>query len=190
MIKYDQLISGGKDSDGDCFRACIATVLQLPIETLPNWHDNMWFLKWDNWLHERGLGITVHSFYYGVDGYWIASVKSQNYKDTTHAVVMNDEKLFHDPSPVKKFKSISDDDILASYHIGLTNIDKLIQTEIAEAERRAGKAFGGCTKCYGKGYSTSISYNAGGGKKWRKPLINYCTCERGKQLEQLTEIEV
>lgn len=137
MIKYDQLISGGKDSDGDCFRACIATVLQLPIETLPNWHDNMWFLKWDNWLHERGLGITVHSFYYGVDGYWIASVKSQNYKDTTHAVVMNDEKLFHDPSPVKKFKSISDDDILASYHIGLTNIDKLIQTEIAEAERRA-----------------------------------------------------
>jgi len=72
----------------------------------------------------------------------------------------------------------------------MDTIVEFIQTEIAEAERRAGKAFGGCTKCYGKGYSTSISYNAGGGKKWRKPLINYCTCERGKQLEQLTEIEV
>ena len=87
------------------------------------------------------------------------------------------------------YKSVSGVD----YELAEESVDdlmQLIQTEIAEAERRAGKAFGGCTKCYGKGYSTSISYNAGGGKKWRKPLINYCTCDRGEQLEQLTEIEV
>ena len=125
MKKYEQLISGGKDSMGDCFRACMATVLQLPIELLPNWHDNMWFLKWDEWLHERGLGITINSKYYGVEGFWIASVNSQNYPDTTHAIVMYDEAVFHDPSPLKKFTEVTYDEILVSYHIELTDISKL-----------------------------------------------------------------
>lgn len=141
MKKYDQLISG--DVDGDCFRACMATVLQIPIDTLPNWHDNQWFLKWDKWLHERGLGITVHSSYFGVDGLWIASVKSQNYEDITHAIVMNDEDVFHDPSPLKKYKEIDTDDIGVSYHIELTDISKfnkqLIESAITEAREQITK---------------------------------------------------
>lgn len=39
------------------------------------------------------------------------------------------------------------------------------------------KAFGGCTKCYGKGYST---VTVDGGTK-----VNTCVCDRGKQMDKL-----
>lgn len=43
----------------------------------------------------------------------------------------------------------------------------------------ASKAFGGCTKCYGKGYSTQG--HAG------RMQIHLCKCERGKQLERVMD---
>jgi len=60
------------------------------------------------------------------------------------------------------------------------------------------KACGGCKKCYGKGYGTSISFigntddfetRRAGVKPFRiqQPLIVYCTCPRGKQLNKLLE---
>ncbi len=56
------------------------------------------------------------------------------------------------------------------------------------------KAFGGCLKCYGKGYATEMvgKTKAFGDfkittKVIRKPhiQINFCSCERGKQLKEL-----
>jgi len=41
------------------------------------------------------------------------------------------------------------------------------------------KAFGGCEKCYGKGYATQIRGEEMG--------VNTCTCERGKQIDSLLE---
>lgn len=48
----------------------------------------------------------------------------------------------------------------------------------------AKKAFGGCEKCYGKGYSTQIVVRTGG-----KILTNYntCVCARGKQVDAMLE---
>lgn len=59
------------------------------------------------------------------------------------------------------------------------------------------KAFGGCRKCYGKGYSTE---RVGGASEFsdfgppKKVVVegphvrmNFCTCERGKQLKKLVE---
>ncbi len=60
-----------------------------------------------------------------------------------------------------------------------TFIDKLI------------KAFGGCTKCYGKGYATVRETVSGGGDFEDKPFYEVldpmitCTCDRGKQLDKL-----
>lgn len=45
------------------------------------------------------------------------------------------------------------------------------------AIEKTAKAFGGCRKCYGKGYSTQ---KIGG-----KVRINTCVCDRGIQLDQL-----
>lgn len=68
----------------------------------------------------------------------------------------------------------------------------------ARARDETAKAYGGCTKCYGKGYATVIEYASGfdtdtdigspGGKvSYRKPPIRYCTCDRGKQLERIQQ---
>lgn len=63
-----------------------------------------------------------------------------------------------------------------------------ITTLISETE----KAFGGCKKCYGKGYATTLQFaesaeDFGGEITERRklPLIRFCSCERGKQLKTL-----
>lgn len=71
-------------------------------------------------------------------------------------------------------------------------IRKLIRTEKLKVE----KAYGGCHKCYGKGYAT---YRYGyitspdfiGDKAYVDPMqthMVYCSCDRGKQLEDLNAI--
>ncbi len=55
------------------------------------------------------------------------------------------------------------------------------------------KAFGGCTRCYGKGYATvRYGFNAHadfiGDKSYKygkKTHMEFCNCDRGKQLEEL-----
>lgn len=48
------------------------------------------------------------------------------------------------------------------------------------------KAFGSCKKCYGKGYSTEYKVTSSRlGKNVSPDSINFCSCERGKQLEQV-----
>lgn len=72
-------------------------------------------------------------------------------------------------------------------NIGHSTVDKilnLIQTSNKEIE----KAYGSCHKCYGKGYATTIDYSSGGGMTTKNPVIRYCSCERGKQLEKLNEL--
>lgn len=64
---------------------------------------------------------------------------------------------------------------------------------LLESER---KAFGNCTKCYGKGYNTQLAQMIGaedfGGDGFvEKPKVhmNFCSCERGEQLAELLESE-
>lgn len=66
----------------------------------------------------------------------------------------------------------------------LRKIEALIQTSNKEIE----KAYGSCHKCYGKGYATTIDYSTGGRMTTINPIIRYCSCERGKQLEKLNEL--
>jgi len=54
------------------------------------------------------------------------------------------------------------------------------------------KAFGGCVKCYGKGYGTTTNqYSEGDGtRKWTEQEMDFCSCDRGKQLKQLVRKKV
>lgn len=124
MKKYNQQVTS--PLIGDCFRACMATVLQLPPEVLPNDHSPGWHNIWAAFFRQFGLDLM-----YGgpkdaifMDGLWIAIVKSLNFKETTHAIVMTDSKVYHDPSNKKRYKagtylsSISKDAvILGGYHL-------------------------------------------------------------------------
>lgn len=41
------------------------------------------------------------------------------------------------------------------------------------------KAFGGCEKCYGKGYATQLMGD--------EEQVNTCVCDRGKQIDKMLE---
>lgn len=51
-------------------------------------------------------------------------------------------------------------------------------------------AYGGCIKCYGKGYATWRHGETYHGRSTNmRTEMKYCTCNRGKQLEQLVTKE-
>lgn len=124
MKKYRQQVTS--PLIGDCFRACMATVLQLPPEVLPNDHSPGFHGVWARFLQQFGL-----DFVYGgpkeaifMGGFWVASVRSLNYKENTHAIVMTGSKVYHDPSNKKRYKAGThlsglgeDAAILGGYHL-------------------------------------------------------------------------
>ena len=101
MILYKQEICD-KDN-GDCLRACIATVLQIPIKSLPNFHTDRFFLDWMKLLGNFGIELGYGKSCW-IEGYWIASVPSKNFKGVKHCIVMKGQLVFFDPSPKKKYK--------------------------------------------------------------------------------------
>lgn len=74
-------------------------------------------------------------------------------------------------------------------------IRKLIRTEKLKVE----KAYGGCRLCYGKGFSTYRYGTIGHGEPdlgdtgvYGEPItthMNFCSCDRGKQLKELVTAE-
>lgn len=73
-----------------------------------------------------------------------------------------------------------------------TEIKDLYQERDRIAREDERKAFGGCTNCYGKGYSTVKNFTVGhedfGGEGFRRENspMRFCTCDRGEQLKGLT----
>lgn len=106
MKKYRQKISDPKI--GDCFRACMATLLQLAPEVLPNDSSPAWHRNWQNYLGQFGLGLSYSNRAdqpIWLSSPWIASVKSLNYKGVTHAILMHQGGVvLHDPSSKKRYK--------------------------------------------------------------------------------------
>jgi hypothetical protein len=119
---FQQLVDHEK---GDCWRCCIASILELPAEAVPNFvgEQEIKFGKMacdlaKRWLNERGLTLLecrskpfdALNWFYLPGVYCIASVPSQRFEKTSHAVVAQwqtdpeDEyvtrfKIVHDPSP-------------------------------------------------------------------------------------------
>jgi len=91
---------------GDCFGACIASLLELPIEVIPNDHSEAWFSIQKMFLEQFGLSMTFHNRQSPIwsDSPWIASVKSKNYANTTHAIIMQGSEVLFDPSTKPGYK--------------------------------------------------------------------------------------
>ena len=103
MQKNKQLVVDKEK--GDCFRACLTSILELPNDPkLPNCDDIEWLNKWHSFLYDFGLTLAFEQKACWRQGYWIASVKSKNYADTTHAIVMQGSKVAFDPSTKKRYR--------------------------------------------------------------------------------------
>lgn len=107
MKPVDQTIFGNKK--GNCFAACVASLLNLPLEEVPNfcadYTDETWWNAFRSWLHKRKLEAFFFEFGDSFDEapmhgdfLWIASGKSPR-GDFLHSTVYKGKKLEHDPHP-------------------------------------------------------------------------------------------
>lgn len=101
----------GPDPPGDCFQASLASILELPLDGVPNrdakdWADYM--LEVFEFLNTLDLfmlevaweDIRVNSAnFMGFPSYWIDGGTTR--RGTQHSVVMEQDSLAHDPHPSK-----------------------------------------------------------------------------------------
>jgi hypothetical protein len=122
---YQKVFDAGK---GDCWRACIASVLELDVDSVPNFVGDSDHSKGiiaedlaKKWLAERGLFIievflydrewdlAIH-WHYLLNSFCIMSVPSQRFPGGSHAVVGQfvresggtELRIVHDPNPANE----------------------------------------------------------------------------------------
>jgi len=97
---------------GNCMRACLASMLEIDIDSIPAIEDmsnEEWFGEFCKWLDSVGLeyeGMKNNptSFdldnYEGIDGYMMVGGKSpRQHVKAGHGVVFNKSEFVHDPHP-------------------------------------------------------------------------------------------
>lgn len=111
MKPVDQTTFGAKE--GNCFAACLASVLELPIEKVPNFCvSSDWQRLCNAWLAQFGLMFFEAHWSEGAPPelwrhpviqpgqLWIATGPAErDGQKLHHAVVMRGARMVHDPNP-------------------------------------------------------------------------------------------
>ena len=91
---------------GNCWQAAVASILELPLEKVPDiqtYDDDMvWFDKFREWLEQYGLGAIglATGGNITLQGYHLIECKSTTLKNgELHVVVGLNGEVVHDPSP-------------------------------------------------------------------------------------------
>lgn len=99
-MKPDQTTFG--HPGGNCFSACVASLLELPIDVVPYFMEPKdWFSGFLDWLRPRGWWAFATTLVAGgkawyPDCYYIMGGKSPR---GDHAVVARGGEIVHDPHP-------------------------------------------------------------------------------------------
>ena len=103
----------GPTDNGDCLRACLASLLELPLKAVPHFMETAekartWPIALAKWLHGRGLDLDVlhpPGDVPAVLKYMAAHHPSEHYMllgrsgpDFGHVVIGKGGKIVHDPS--------------------------------------------------------------------------------------------
>ena len=110
MIKVYQTKFRGIDAPagerGNCWQAAVASVLELPLNEVPDiqqYDENMeWFDKFREWLEQYGLGAIglATGGNITLQGYHLIECKSTTLKNgELHVVVGLNGEVVHDPNP-------------------------------------------------------------------------------------------
>lgn len=102
MIPVTQTVLG---EGGNCFSACLASILEMGIDEVPNFHgENVedYWVSAKAWLAKQGWGIVSlalsEDFTPGMLGGW-QIICGESPRGLMHATVWKDGKLVHDPHP-------------------------------------------------------------------------------------------
>lgn len=124
-----------EEKRGDCMQACVASLLRIPISVVPpffappgdglppgyEWlnHNDLWFdyaHRQEDGTYRSGRDVV------GVpSGYAIASVPSARFPGGTHAVIVKDGVVVHDPSPFAAERTVPYDPVGYYYWLVHTN---------------------------------------------------------------------
>lgn len=121
MKKFDQEIL--ENGIGDCFKACVATIFQRPMDEVPHFvrrSGDDWFADFEKWLRDQyqmsALLVRLDDFEHGAvtsfpEGLFILSGVSprstqEDDAERYHCVAMAGNEsgweLFHDPFPSRE----------------------------------------------------------------------------------------
>ena len=139
ILKNEQLISD--PVNGDCFRACVTSLLGIPnSEIIPSCGDGSWFVEYSKFLGKFGLNVHYEEKACWRNGYWIASVPSLNFPKVTHAIIMNCQEVYFDPSPNKKYTEgenlLGKDVVLGGWYFEVEDFSKLRFSQQPPKERK------------------------------------------------------
>jgi hypothetical protein len=100
VIPVDQTRFG--DPDGNCLAACLASLLELPLDDVPHFVAEGWYSALERWLEPRGLWplcfvSPTQAQLERVLGYAIVSGPTE--RGLLHATVWRAGLLVHDPHP-------------------------------------------------------------------------------------------
>lgn len=126
MIPVYQDMSVANDGHGNCFNACVASLLERPLRevamiyprrpvhlsdgTVQLEENEGWHEQWDEWLISQGYKVRYHPASSPPKGFSIASGYSDRTfpeghkyagKRISHAVIAFDGVPVHDPYPIK-----------------------------------------------------------------------------------------
>lgn len=94
------------DPGGNCFSACVASLLELPLDEVPYFMEpEDWMGFFTDWLRPHGFSPICFKALVGdeadrcLPGYYILGGKSSR---GNHAVVAKGSKIVHDPHPSRE----------------------------------------------------------------------------------------
>jgi hypothetical protein len=94
------------NAKGQCYEACIASLLNMPLDQIPLYKMPDHWIKMDKWLYEQGFVSLLIENKPGLDfqcnfPYIVALRLSLPYKPVAyHACIYQTGKLIHDPSGI------------------------------------------------------------------------------------------
>ena len=99
------------DVVGNCTESCIASILDLPIEEVPDFHKDLtrpgeetssdeireFWRRIEDFLQSKNRIMMTIPLNWVPPVYYLAS--GNTVRDTHHMVIMRDSRIFHDPHP-------------------------------------------------------------------------------------------
>jgi len=101
MIKVLQTKFCTENQNGNCLAACLASILELRIEDIPQFEDMFedWWPNVLKFLGSKGLYPLRWDEEYHFNGFYLVRGTSPRDPEIDHQVIYFDGKIIHDPHP-------------------------------------------------------------------------------------------